>query len=77
MKYEQSGEVLESFVYEAWTLRCKLDDGRENAHGVTTGQAGVNSGIFTLFRSNRRPYITIKLPRGDLDTLLRPRNLLS
>ena len=45
MKQEQSEEVLESFAYKAWTLRCKLDDGRENAHGVTTGQACVNSGI--------------------------------
>ena len=38
-------EVLESFIYETWTLRCKLDDGQENTHGVTTGQACVNSRI--------------------------------
>ena len=44
-RLEQSGEV---FVYEAWTLPCKLDDGRESAHWVTTGQASVNSGIFDL-----------------------------
>ena len=30
--------------------------------------------FFTLFRSIRRPYITFKLPRGDMDTPPRPRN---
>ena len=76
VKWEQSGEVFESFVYEAWAFRCKLDDGRENAREVTTEQACVNSGISLSSVQNRRPYITIKLPRGDMDTPLRPRNLL-
>ena len=76
MESEQSGEVFESLVYEAWTLRCKLDNNRENAQGVTTGQACVNSGISLSSIQNRRPYITIKLPRGDMDTSLRPRNIL-
>ena len=40
-------------------------------HGATTGEACVNSGIFSVFRSVRRPYNTIKLPRGDMDTPLR------
>ena len=30
--------------------------------------------FFTLFRSISRPYITFKLPRGDMDTAPRPRN---
>ena len=30
--------------------------------------------FFTLFRSIRRPYITFKLPRGDMDTPPHPRN---
>ena len=30
--------------------------------------------FFTVFRSVRRPYITFKLPRGDMDTPPRPRN---
>ena len=31
--------------------------------------------FFTVFRSIRRPYITFKLPRGDMDTPTRPSNL--
>ena len=31
---------------------------------------------FTVFRSNCRPYFTNKIPRGDMDTPLRLRNLL-
>ena len=30
--------------------------------------------FFTVFCSIRRPYITFKLPRGDMDTPPRPRN---
>ena len=52
-----------------------VDDGRESAHGATTGQACVNSRIFTVFHSIRRPYITIELPRRDMDTPPRPLNL--
>ena len=38
--------------------------------------ACVNSGISLPSVQNRRPYIAIKLPSGDMDTPLRPRNLL-
>ena len=70
------GRVFQSVVYEAWTLQCKLDDGQVNAHSVTTGQACMNSGISLSSVQNRQPYINIKLPRGDVDTPLRQRNLL-
>ena len=61
---------------EARTLRCKLDDGWESAHGVTTGQACVNSGISLLSVQNCRPYITIKLPCENMDTPLCSHNAI-
>ena len=38
------------------------------------GQLRKQRNLFTAFRSIRRPYITFKLPRGDMDTPPRLRN---
>ena len=54
-----------------WGLNSsmKVDDGRDNAHRVTTRSVSLTAGsFFTAFCSIRRPYITFKLPRGDMDT---------
>ena len=53
------------------------DDGRDNAHSVTTREVSWTTGSFfsIFFCSIRRPYITFKLPRRDKYTPLRLCNL--
>ena len=48
LKLEQSGDEFESFVNEAWTLRCELDDGRTRGNDEKSLREQRN---FTAFRS--------------------------
>ena len=65
-------------IVRRWGLNSSMlgDDGRDNAHSVTTREVSWTAGsfFFTAFCSIRRPYITFKLPRGDMDTTPRLRN---
>ena len=65
-------------IVRRWCLNFSMsgDEGRDNAHSVTTREVSWTAGSFfsVLFCSIRRPYITFKLPRRDKDTPLRPRN---
>ena len=45
---------------------------RTQSNDVTSFREQRN--FFTVFRSIRQPYITFKLPRGDMDSPPRPRN---
>ena len=65
-------------IVRRWGLNFSMsgDDGRDNAHSVTTREVSWTAGSFfsVFFCSIRRPYITFKLPRRDKDTPLRLRN---
>ena len=58
-------------IVRRWGLNFSMsgDDGRDNAHSVTTREVSWTAGSFflCLFCSIRRPYITFKLPRRDKD----------
>ena len=66
-------------IVHRWGLSFPMsgDDGRDNAHCVTTREVSWTAGSFfsIFFCSIRRPYITFKLPRRDKDTRLRLCNL--
>ena len=66
-------------IVRRWGLNFLMwgDEGRDNAHCVTTREVSWTAGSFfsILFCSIRRPYITFKVPRRDKDTPLRLCNL--
>ena len=67
--YNRSSMRLELFdVSRRWPRQRTQSDDRTSFREQRN--------IFTVFCSVRRPYITFKLPREDIETPLRPRNFL-